>query len=103
VGAELLFGLLTDLYERGSVLITSNLDFASWTEVFGDPRLSRPPSRILDGVPTHHHYTHGWVTFRPSRWVAFGLTFTVSKIMAIYDRTVQRWVGWYRKGGVAEV
>ena len=95
MGAELLFGFLTDLYERGSVLITSNLDFASWTEVFGDPRLSRPPSRILDEVPTHHHYTHGWV--------AFGLTFTVSKIMAIYDRTVQRWVGWYRKGGVAEV
>ena len=70
MGAELLFGLLTDLYERGSVLITSNLDFASWTEVFGDPRLSRPPSRILDGVPTHHHYTHGWVTFRPSRFSA---------------------------------
>ena len=61
--------------------------------------ISRPPSTI----PTHHHYTHGWVTFRPSRWVAFGLTFTVSKIMAIYDLTVQRWVGWYRKGGVAEV
>ncbi len=40
VGAELLFGLLTDRYERGSVLVTSNLDFASWTEVFGDPRLT---------------------------------------------------------------
>ena len=33
---ELLFGLLTDRYERGSVLVTTNLDFASWTEIFGD-------------------------------------------------------------------
>lgn len=31
VGAELLFGLLTDRYERGSVLVTSIPDFASWT------------------------------------------------------------------------
>ena len=28
-GAELLFGLLTDRYERGSVLVTTNLNFAS--------------------------------------------------------------------------
>ena len=40
MGAELLFGLLTNRYERGSVLVTSNLDFASWTEIFGDPRLT---------------------------------------------------------------
>ena len=33
-------GLLTQRYERGSVLVTSNLDFASWTEVFGDPQLT---------------------------------------------------------------
>ena len=36
-GAESLFGLLTDRYARGSVLVTIKLDFASWTEVFGDP------------------------------------------------------------------
>ena len=35
-----LFGFLADRYERGSVLVTSNLDFASWTEIFGDPRLN---------------------------------------------------------------
>ena len=45
--AELLFGLLTDRYERGSVLVTSNLDFASWTEVFGNPQLTAaPPDRL---------------------------------------------------------
>ena len=38
--AELLFGILTERYERGSVLVTTNLDFASWTEVLGDPRLT---------------------------------------------------------------
>ena len=49
VGAELLFGLLTDRYARGSVVVTSNLDFAIWTEVFGDPRLT---AALLDRL-TH--------------------------------------------------
>ncbi len=38
--AEILPGLLTGRYEQGSVLVTSNLDFASRTEIFGDPRLT---------------------------------------------------------------
>ena len=33
-GVELLFRLLTDRYERSSVLITSNLAFADWAQVF---------------------------------------------------------------------
>jgi len=41
--------LLTDRYERGWVLVTSNLDFASWTEIFGDPRLT---AALLDRL-TH--------------------------------------------------
>lgn len=54
-GADLLFGLLTDRYERGSVLVTSNLDFASWTEVFGDPRLTAALMDRLTAVRTGSH------------------------------------------------
>ena len=34
-GAELLFEMLSQRYERGSALVTSNLPFQEWTEVLG--------------------------------------------------------------------
>jgi DNA replication protein DnaC len=39
-GAELLFELISQRYERGSTLITSNLQFNKWTETFGSERLT---------------------------------------------------------------
>ncbi|WP_372920937.1 ATP-binding protein, partial [Roseovarius sp.] len=39
-GAELLFELISQRYERGSTLITSNLPFEEWTETFGTERLT---------------------------------------------------------------
>ncbi len=51
-GAELLFGVLTERYERGSVLVTTNLDFASWTEIFGDSRLT---AALLDRLTHRCH------------------------------------------------
>jgi len=38
--AELLFQFFADRYERASVGLTSNLDFAQWTEVFGHERMT---------------------------------------------------------------
>jgi len=49
-GAELLFELVSQRYERGSTLITSNLPFDEWTEVFGSERLT---GALLDRL-THH-------------------------------------------------
>ena len=39
-GAELLFEVFSQRYERGSTLVTSNLPFDEWTGVFGFPTLS---------------------------------------------------------------
>ena len=39
-GAELLFELLSQRYEQGSVVVTSNLPFDEWTGVFGSERLT---------------------------------------------------------------
>ena len=48
-GAELLFEVFSQRYERGSVLVTSNLPFDEWTEVFGSERLT---GALLDVSPT---------------------------------------------------
>ena len=45
-GAELLFEIISQSYERGSIIITSNLPFDEWTEVFGSERHSRPPDSL---------------------------------------------------------
>jgi DNA replication protein DnaC len=37
-GGALLFHLLSKLYERTSVVITTNLSFSEWGNVFGDTR-----------------------------------------------------------------
>lgn len=51
-GSQLLFQVLADRYERGSVMITTNLGFADWTQLFGDPTLT---AALLDRL-THKAY-----------------------------------------------
>ena len=49
-GAELLFEVFSQRYERGSIMVTINLPFDEWTEVFGSERLTGAlPDRL-----THH-------------------------------------------------
>jgi DNA replication protein DnaC len=51
-GAEALFTFLASRYERGSVTITSNLEFARWKEVFGDDALT---GALLDRLTHRCH------------------------------------------------
>ncbi len=51
-GAELLFEIIGSRYERGSIIITSNLPFDEWTEIFGSERLT---GALLDRLTHHVH------------------------------------------------
>lgn len=51
-GAELLFEVISQCYERGSLIITSNLPFDEWTQTFGSERLT---GALLDRLTHHIH------------------------------------------------
>jgi DNA replication protein DnaC len=51
-GAELLFEVFGQRYERGSTLVTSNLPFDEWTEILGSERLT---GALLDRLAHHVH------------------------------------------------
>jgi DNA replication protein DnaC len=51
-GAELLFEVFSQRYERTSTLVTCNLPFQEWTEILGSERLT---GALLDRLTHHVH------------------------------------------------
>lgn len=61
-GAELLFQVLAERHEKGSVIITTNLGFADWTQVFGDPVMT---AALLDRLTHKAHIVNcQWDSYR---------------------------------------
>jgi DNA replication protein DnaC len=61
-GAELLFQVLAERHEKGSVVITTNLGFADWTQVFGDPVMT---AALLDRLTHKAHIVNcQWDSYR---------------------------------------
>jgi len=61
-GAELIFQVLAERHERGSLIITANLGFADWTKILGDPVMT---AALLDRL-THRAYIINctWESYR---------------------------------------
>ncbi len=61
-GAQLLFQILAERHERGSVIITTNLGFADWTQIFGDATLT---AALLDRLTHKAYIIHcHWESYR---------------------------------------
>ena len=61
-GAELLFQVLAERHERGSVIITTNLGFADWTQIFGDANMT---AALLDRMIHKAHIINcTWKSYR---------------------------------------
>ncbi len=61
-GAELLFQVLAERHEQGSIIITTNLGFADWTKIFGEANMT---AALLDRLTHNAHIIEcDWDSYR---------------------------------------
>jgi len=61
-GADLLFQVFAERHEKGSVIVTTNLGFADWTQIFGDANLT---AALLDRLTHRAHILNcNWESYR---------------------------------------
>lgn len=61
-GAELLFQVLAERHEKKPVIITTNMGFGDWTQIFGDPNLT---GALLDRITHKAHIINcTWESYR---------------------------------------
>lgn len=53
IGAQLLFRVISEFYERKSIVLTTNLVFSEWGNIFNDDKLT---AAILDRMVHHSHF-----------------------------------------------
>ena len=105
-GCEILFNLLSNRNDKGSIIITTNLVFDCWEEIFLDPMLTGAlierlsyKSRIMDiSSEVSHRYeeTVAWMNskkivdhFSNNIWTTFQLTNNKRSIMSAYDKYIR--------------
>jgi DNA replication protein DnaC len=61
-GADLLFQVFAERHEKGSVIVTTNLGFADWTQIFGEANLT---AALLDRLTHRAHILNcNWESYR---------------------------------------
>jgi DNA replication protein DnaC len=61
-GAQLIFQILAERHERKPVLITTNMGFGDWTQIFGDPSMT---AALLDRITHKAHVINcSWESYR---------------------------------------
>ena len=74
---QLMFQIFSERYERGSILLNSNLEFKEWANVFHDERMT---TAIIEGSKDESstkqtenmiHFLQEWYTIRLARWYTF--------------------------------